>query len=241
MKMLTSYQELDALGEGLARDFLNKMHETDAFSIDIDSFVKDYLNVPVKYESFAEKDKGKIGLLANGKTGNFVYINNEVKKVVFPKNTIVIEKFLLEPSENARRRFTLAHEAAHKILKNHIPITNETFFHNEFDREVNYTNDDLKKMLSLTESFANRLGAAILMPEFLLKKELDRYNKGKMLRCYDGGVFSPEEKIKLHNMSIDLGVFYSTLINRLKDIKMFEMHPIEEYISGILKIGGALL
>lgn len=121
MKTFTSFHELDALGEGLSRDYITRTHRWNARCFDIEGFITDYLGLHIIYESFAEKDRSKIGFLANGITPLLVYRDGVIASIVFPKDTIVLERFLLRPEESSRRRFTLAHEAAHKIMERHVP------------------------------------------------------------------------------------------------------------------------
>ena len=208
MKTFTSFHELDALGEGLSKDYISRTHRWNARCFDIEGFITDYLGLHIIYESFAEKDRSKIGFLANGVTPLLVYRNGVTASIVFPKDTIVIERFLLRPEESSRRRFTLAHEAAHKIMEKHVPRP-AACFHSEYDAEATYTEEDLKRIFSLNENLTNRLGAAIIMPGFLIAKALKKYNNAQMLRCYDGGILALEDKLNAQRMADSLGVSYS--------------------------------
>ena len=238
MKSLSSFQELNALGEGLSKDYIKKTHRRNVLCFDIEGFITDYLGLTVCYESFAEKDSSKIGFLANGIDPLYVSRDGETVPIVFSKDTIVIERYLLSVSESSRRRFTLAHEAAHRILERHIPMQTVTCFHSDFDVENMYPGEDLKRMFSLNETMANRLGAAILMPSFLVEKVLGKYNGGKPLIYYDGGVFAQNDKLTAQGMANSLGVSYTAFITRLKELNYLERHPIEEYISNNLCFGG---
>ena len=59
MKPFTSFQELDALGEGLSKDYIARTHRWNARCFDIEGFITDYLGLAIVYESFAEKDSSK--------------------------------------------------------------------------------------------------------------------------------------------------------------------------------------
>ena len=122
MKALTSFQELDALGSALVRDYFKKTHRWNSMSLDIEGFIKDYLCLDIVYESFAEEDKSKIGFSADGRMPLLVYRDGDPCAVVYPKDTLVIDRFLQRNEESGRRRFTLAHEAAHNILGRHVPL-----------------------------------------------------------------------------------------------------------------------
>ena len=137
MKPFTSFQELDALGEGLSKDYIARTHRWNARCFDIEGFITDYLGLAIVYESFAEKDSSKIGFLSNGIDPLLVYRNGTATPIVFPKDTIVVERYLLNPEESSRKRFTLAHEAAHKVMERHVPMQNACF-HSEYDAEANY-------------------------------------------------------------------------------------------------------
>lgn len=238
MKCLTSYQEIDALGEGLFRNYTKKKHRWNAMCFDIEGFITDYLKLPIMYEIFAEADKSKLGFLSNGIEPLRVERDGRLCDIVYKKDTIVIERFLLRNEESGRRRFTLAHEAAHYIMKLHLQNDNAAVYHNDYDEEGSYSVEDITRMFSLNESFANRLGAALLMPEYLVRKALGKYNEGNKIVLYDGGVFSKEEKIKLQKMADGLGVSFTAMLNRLKSMLLLELRPIEEYIEKGLGLGG---
>lgn len=89
-------------------------------------------------------------------------------------------------------------------------------------------------MFSLNETLTNRLGAAVLMPPFLVGRALKKYNNGQPIVYYTEGVFALDTKIRLQSMSDALGVSYSALINRLRELRLLECRPIEEYIDHAL-------
>ena len=240
MKTLTSFQELETLGESLSKDYVKKTHCWNSHCFDIEGFITDYLNLKIVYEEFAENDLSKIGFMADGKNPLRIRRNGRLISAVYPKGTIVLEKSLLKEKESSRRRFTLAHEAAHMILEQHMPKQTEPAFHSDYSFSQQNSWEDLKKTLSLIEAFANRLGATILMPDFMIAKALKKYNGSRPLITYDGGVFAPEDKISAQRMADSLGVSFTALINRLKDLKLLEVHPIEEYITGKLHFGEGL-
>ena len=69
---------------------------------------------------------------------------------------------------------------------------------------------------------------------------LRKYNNGKPLVCYDGSVFAPKDRQKVQKMANSLGVSYTAFVTRLREFKLLEWHPIEEYISGTLQFGDSL-
>ena len=226
-----SPRELEELGEGLVRDYLKRTKRWNALSIDIEGFITEYLGLDVRYERFAEDDPGKIGYLSDGVMPLMVYRSGRPQPVVFPKGTVVVDKYLLKSDESGRRRFTLAHEAAHEILDRLAPDEEKGSFRNDFDPEIDYTIRELRQMFSLNERQADRLAAAILMPRFQIEKALKKYRGGVPVRCYGSEIIPQEDKTSIQKMADALGVSYSAMLIQLRDLNMIEYRPVEEYIS----------
>ena len=110
MKRFTSNGEIENLCEAMIKDFFKSKHYTNVTCVDIEAFVREYLGVPIVYETFAEPDPGRIGFLSDGKRPLLVRRGEQAEQVVFPARTAVIEKYLQNPKESARKRFTIAHE-----------------------------------------------------------------------------------------------------------------------------------
>ncbi len=237
MKSLTSYQELEALGAALAKKYTADTHRWNAGCFDIEGFITEGLHLPVVYEYFAEDDPGKIGFLADGRTPLLVLRKDKKVPVVFAQNTVVIERLLLKSEESGRRRFTLAHEAAHYIMNKHVPLQAAACFHTEYDNEMSYSREDMERLFSLNETLTNRLAAAILMPGWLVERALKKYNGGKLVQYYDTGVFSQETKLTVQRMADSLGVSFSAIINRLRELNQLECRPLTEYLSMLMPGG----
>ena len=210
MKRFTSNDEIENLCEAMIKDFFKSKHYTNVMCVDIEAFVREYLGVPIVYETFAEPDPA------------------------------VIEKFLLSPKESARKRFTIAHEGAHDVMGRHIPLQASPMaaFHSEYDPEMTYTGDMLKEMLSVNECFTNRAAACFLMPGFLVARVLKRHNKEKKVIVYDNGILSQDQKILIQKMADTLGVSYTAFYHRLGELDLFDRRPIEEYLHSGLCYGG---
>ena len=234
MKSLTSFQELEVLGAALAKKYTADTHRWNAGCFDIEGFITDGLRLPIVYERFAEDDPGKIGFLADGRIPLFILKNGRKEAVIFPRNTIVIERALLRTEESGRRRFTLAHEAAHYIMNKHVPLQTVACFHSEYDNEMSYSRGDMERLFSLNETLTNRLGTAILMPEWLVEKALKKYNSGKPVQYYDTGVFSQDTKLTVQKMADSLGVSFSAVINRLRELNRLKCRPLSEYLNMLM-------
>lgn len=108
---MTSYisrTEADELCDELIRQFVGG-DTKEATAVDIDSFVATFLKCPILYENYAEGDPDKIGFTSDGVCPLRVSDGGVVEQRVYPKYTVVLEKYLLRPGEEARRRFTLRH------------------------------------------------------------------------------------------------------------------------------------
>ena len=240
MKRFTSNDEIENLCEAMIKDFFKSKHYTNVMCVDIEAFVREYLGVPIVYETFAEPDPGRVGFLSDGKRPLLVRRNGRVVEIVFPSRTAVIERFLLNPRESARKRFTIAHEGAHDVLGRHIPLQASPMaaFHSEYDPEMTYSGDMLKEMLSVNECFANRAAACFLMPGFLVARVLKRHNSQKKVVIYDNGILAQDQKLLIQKMADTLGVSYTAFYHRLGERDLFDRRPVEEYLHSGLCYGG---
>ena len=240
MKRFTSNDEIENLCEAMIKDFFKSKHYTNVRCVDIEAFVREYLGVPIVYETFAEPNPGRVGFLSDGKRPLLVRRDGKVEEIVFPPRTAVIEKYLLNPKESARKRFTIAHEGAHDVMNRHIPlqVSPMAAFHSEYDPEMTYSGDMLKEMLSVNEWFTNRAAACFLMPGFLVARILKRYNDQKKVVIYDNGILSQDQKLLIQKIADTFGVSYTAFYHRLGELDLFERRPIEEYLHSGLRYGG---
>ena len=160
-----------------------------------------------------------------------------MKAVIYPRNTIVLDKYLLHPNEESHRRFVLGHEAGH-ILAGQINPDSPACFHHFCSREQTYTIEDMKERYSINEWQANIMAAALLMPRFLMLETLKKFNGGRRLPIYGECIFHPREKAILNKMANALQVSYTALVIRLKDLGMLNRHEVSEYIQKELRLGG---
>lgn len=157
MRSYISYDELEELGETIVRAYINKTRRYNALCVDIEGLVTDYLGLTVVYETIVEDDLNKIAFLSNGKRPLRVVRDGKRVEVIFPKNTVVLDKVLLNEKESSRRRFTLGHEGAHSIIAKQNPMQDVGCFHNTFDPERQYTLEERRELLSFSEAQADRL------------------------------------------------------------------------------------
>lgn len=197
MSIYMSRAELEEISEGLITAYANKFSNRVIQSIDIEHFITEFLMLRIEYASFAEDDAGRIGFLADGATPLLIHQDGKIIPFVFPKDTIVLDKFLLAEKEQGRRRFTMAHEASHHILS---------------------------KMYA--------------MPRKIIENALAKYNQSNPIKVYGDNTITSKDKAVIRRMAAYIGVSYTALVIRLRDMGLFEYHNILEYISNELNLGG---
>ena len=151
LSIYMSRAELEEISEGLITAYANKFSNRVIQSIDIEHFITEFLMLRIEYASFAEDDAGRIGFLADGATPLLIHQDGKIIPFVFPKDTIVLDKFLLAEKEQGRRRFTMAHEASHHILSKMYAMPSEGRFHAEYDSERSYSKEELAQMFASVE------------------------------------------------------------------------------------------
>lgn len=147
MQVYISNKEIEQIAEGLVQVSCG---EPPPKYIDIDSIAA-YLGITVVYEQIAENDPDKIGFASDGVRPLMVWRNGRKASVIFPKDTVVLETLLLNPSEKTRRRFVLAHEISHILIWRADPLRAAACFNSVYDTERTYSMDELHERLSLEE------------------------------------------------------------------------------------------
>ncbi len=224
-----SYEELDELGEGLIRQYLGKEAERTC-CVDIEGFVTDFLKLPLLYRSFAEEDSDKI----DGVTPLRVYEGGTVVRRVYPGGTIVIERCLRQEHEIGRRRFTISHKCAHYIIDRAVP---SAAFHREFDNERIYSQEDFKALFSFKETQIDRMGAALLMPRFMVRNVAAMHGCTDHIPVYGDSVLRTADKLLIKQMANAMGVSFSAFLIRLRELGCLCYRPLAEYIAEEMGLG----
>lgn len=150
MQVYISNKEIAEIAEGLVRQFSGGSPPE---MVDIDSIAA-HLKLTVVYDSIAEEERDKIAFLSDGIYPLKVYRDAKATGVVFPKDTIVLDDFLLRPGEETHRRFSLAHEVGHKIIYLADPSQQTACFDTPYDCEKRYSLDELKERMTLNTCIA---------------------------------------------------------------------------------------
>lgn len=229
------YEEIDELGEGLIRQYLGAEADN-TFCVDIEGFVTEFLGLPLIYRTFAEKDSDKIGFISDGITPLRIYKNRTIVPTVFDKGTIVIEKCLRREKESGRRRFTISHESAHYVMDRTVP---QASFHREYDNERSYTPKDLKCLFSFKETQIDRMGAALLMPRFMVFNVVKAHGVQEGLPIYGDSILRAEDKLVIRDMANTMGASFAAFLIRLRELGVLKRHDLSEYITGEMGLGKA--
>jgi hypothetical protein len=238
MSIYYSKAEIEEIGEAIISRYLGS--RSPQRCIDIEGFIREYLHAEIQYEYFSEDDVDKIGFLADGRTPLQVIRNRQPKTIVFPIDTVVIDRLLLQGRNSARRRFTLAHEAAHIILNRSYNNVPSHGYNRVFDPEQNYTADELRAILNMGESQADNLAAVLLMPQSNVRSIFDEFVKGHTITLYGRNSLKPTDKMLIREMADEMGVSYTALKIRLRNLNYFEFRSIDEFITEQFGIGGGL-
>lgn len=237
MKTLVTNMELEQVGEGLIRKYIGRRRPPPR-CVDIEGFISDYLRLPIVYASIAEEDRDKIGFTSDGRYPLKIYEKGSVAERVYPKGTIVVDRYLLYADRSGQRRFTLAHEAAHVIFERMSPLAPGPCFNRYFDRERSYDLAELRDRLNLCETQTDRLASVLLMPRFLTGQTMKEYNGGGPIPVYGEGVLRSRDKVLVQTMANAMGVSFSALINRLRVLEFLDHRDITEYINSEMDFGG---
>ena len=227
MKVFISNKEIEEIASGLIQVACGQQKSG---QIDIDSVAR-FLGLPVLYEQIMEDDMDKIGYLSNGSYPLYVKRDNQRVGIVYPKDTIILDSFLQQPSENCRRRFVLAHEIGHVLINRADPLHNPACFDRDYDQERDYNFQELREHLTLGECQANAMAAMLLMPLPLLQNTLRHHLHRSRLPIYGESVLLPSTKPAIHAMADELGVSFSALLIQLKKYNLVDHREITEYFQ----------
>ena len=70
-----------------------------------------------------------------------------------------------------------------------------------------------------------------------MKKVLLDFHKGTPVSVYGDNVIPGEDKKTIHKMAACLGVSYTALLIRLKELRLLDYRPLHEYVDARLRGG----
>lgn len=230
---------INELTEAIIIDYLKTKGQVpeSIVCVDIEGLASEYFGFNIVYDNFAEDNPNRIAFCANGVKPIKVFRNKKPTSIVYPDNTIVLDKYLLKVENSTSRRFSIGHELGHKILSRVTAEHHSGRYNSMFDNEMTYTIDEMRMQFSICEIEANKVSAALLLPKFLLENTLIRTIEKDKFTVYGEYQMLPDDSYKFKEMAEDLGVSPVTLQIRLKNCKMLEYKDMSEYLK-ITKLKG---
>lgn len=217
MKRL-SRNELEIIGERVIRAYMKlpELKGQAVYRICPDVLVKSLLGLQIDYRHLSV-DGTILGLTSFEKIGVELPKNKEDGGIYYlDGKTILIESDLKDNLDQVgRRNFTITHEASHQILKMLFP---SDYGEKPYEKAVHFCRADTirKKTISDWEEWqSNVLGAAILLPRYLVEQAMCLFGiKGK-IRILNK-LFAREDYERFVGMTKLLGCSKTALAIRMK-------------------------
>lgn len=222
-----SYKDIETIAEAVVHDFLGK--KVNSFCpIDVEGFAEDYLGLALKYMKLSD-DGSILGLTTYQGIILEIERNNTKEKIPIPQDTILIEEELQKDKQSGRKNFTLSHECAHQVLFR-VGSTNYcNNYRKQFSAGKTYSLRSLATKDDWCEWQANALGAAILMPQKLIEQCLFRFGCNNQILIYGDYTLRRQDRDVIYNMTSFLGVSFSALIIRLRQLSVIKDMLLSEY------------
>lgn len=219
--------EIIQIADGIVKQYYGKRTPQ---KVDVDAIAVKVLKQNILYESFAEANPDKIAFTSDGKTPLCVWKGGKVERTLFPANTIVLERFLMAPERETRRRFILAHELSHIILSRTDPQHHAACFHTEQRSIGDYSVAQLHECFAFSEVQANMMAGSILLPSDALKQIIKKAFGTDRITSYGKRLFFPKDVEKLHKIAESKGVSFTTLCIQLEVCNLLSAGSVEDYL-----------
>ncbi len=225
MKRIINQNDVERVSAEVIVSYLRRIGMNDMVPdcIDIDDFVAKYLKCNVVIEDIYQSSDC-LGYLSYGIKPLRVYRDGRVCEIVFPANTIILDRFLYNPGLETKRRFTLAHEAGHFILNriNDNPYA-EACYHENDGVHVR-SKQELNNRFSPDETFANRFASALLLPAQTVKKYIRFYFDSDKIPLDEHGKLNTFDMATLKDIARKLNVSMTTFMIRLNELKLYSIY-----------------
>lgn len=196
--------------------------------IDIEDLATNFLGCNIVYENIDEEEDC-LGFLSDGIVPLPVIRNGQQVKVVFPKDTIVIDNYLKFPNQLNRKRFTIAHEVGH-VIKNRMYNISRPEYSHEGGIALESA-PALHRRYSYKELESSKFAASLLMPEGTVAMLMHKLYEDKKITIYPGNLLGGEDTDTVASMAKFFGASYTAMVYRLKDLGYFEDGKLESYVE----------
>ena len=225
MKRIYSFDDVERVSAEVLIAYLRRIGKGDVIPdcVDIDEFVTKYLKCNIVIDDIYQSNDC-LGYISYGIKPLRVYRNGKICEVVFPANTIILDRYLYNPGLETKRRFTLAHEAGHFILNkiNDKPYA-EACYHENDGVDVR-SKQDLNNRFSPDETFANRFASALLLPAQTVKKYIHFYFDSDKIPLDEHGKLNTFDLATLRDIAKELNVSMTTFMIRLNELKLYSIY-----------------
>lgn len=219
--------EIIQIADGIVKQYYGRKVPQ---KVDVDAIAVKVLKQNVLYESFAESNPDKMGFTADGSSPLCIWKGGEVVNAVFPAETVVLDRYLLKPEMETRRRFALAHEISHIILSKTDPLHHVARFYSEQSNIEDYSIEELRGCLTYSELQANNMAGSILLMSDSLKLAVKKTFGANKVNSYGKRLFLPRDAEKLRKIAEAKGVSYTTLCIQLEACNLLNIGSIEAYL-----------
>ncbi len=110
-------------------------------------------------------------------------------------------------------------------------------FHREFDNERIYSQEDFKNLFSFRETQVDRMGAALLMPRFMVRNAAAMHGFSEGIPVFGDSVMRTTDKLRIKQMANTMGVSFSAFLIRLRELGCLCYRPLAEYITEEMGLG----
>ena len=225
MKRISSQNDVERVSAEVLIAYFRRIGKGDVIPdyVDIDDFVTKYLKCDIVIEDiYLSSDC--LGYLSYGIKPLKVYRDGTVCEVVFPANTIVLDRYLYKDGLETKRRFTLAHEAGHFITNkiNNKPHAEACYHAN--DGVQARTKQELTSRFSMDEYFANKFASALLLPAQTVKKYIRYYFDSDKIPLDEHGNLNDFDLATLRDIAKALNVSMTTFMLRLNELELYSIY-----------------
>lgn len=168
-----------------------------------------------------------LGLTACGEVGVPIYDSpNKPEYYFLDGNTVLIEKSLTEETANVgRRHFTLIHEACHQIFRMLFP---KEYMGAIARRQIHYCRETNSSRVGDWEEWrTNRLASAVLMPEDMVRENMDAFGLDVPMRMVNR-VFASIDYTRFSDMAAYMGVSKKALSIRMKQLGLLKADYLDD-------------
>lgn len=236
MKHLSRF-DIEAIADKYVQAYmaLPDVRNTQIYRIDPELLLEKVLGLNVEYQHLSY-DGSILGMTSFTEMGVQVFEDDDNEAFFFlDGKTVLVEKDLNFDSKlKGRKNFTLMHEGSHQIFKMLFP---NDYGVTQKSAGVHYykANSERNKPISDWEEWqANTLGAAILLPENLIKQGMYLFSLGEKIECLNK-IYYPSVYKRFDALADFLGCSKKALAIRMKQLhtvlhQILDMAVDDDYI-----------